>query len=144
MNSDDSQKERKYPFNMSRVYVNAVTAGLSSFMAITLLKDALLFSLFVIEASLVTGVVFFFKIRPIFRLPEAPEGETADLGKSISKNRFLFLMVATAAILATPLLLFLIVRFFPVEGWFILIAGLASGVGVSEVLYYIYCSRVVK
>lgn len=138
MNKDSRQG--RYPFNLSRVFLNALTSALSTFLALMLIKESLVLLYFAAATSLVTAIVFVLKIRPVIKSPQfALGGQKNSMPPSRKRPvMVLFLLMVT---LMFPFLLFLSARIFDPTIWFMLIASIASGIGISEILFYIYCEN---
>ncbi|HKZ93454.1 MAG TPA: hypothetical protein VJ249_02580 [Candidatus Bathyarchaeia archaeon] len=132
-------KEKKYPFKTSRLYVNIATTFLAFFMAAVLLAEPTLFLIFLGLTSLVTVALFVLKIRPVINV-QRPH-QQASPAESLSRRKFYLLVAAFAAIILLPFLLFLSAGSLDIYSWFIILAGVAAGMGISEIVFYIYCTR---
>jgi sterol desaturase/sphingolipid hydroxylase (fatty acid hydroxylase superfamily) len=137
--NEGARRERKYPFKMSRLYVNVATAILAVFMASVSLTEPMLLVLFVLLVILISAIAFSLKIRPLFKLRRPNQQE--DSGEPMGPKTRFALLAAIVAVISLPFLLFLSAGALPANTWFIVVASLASGIGISEILYYIYCNR---
>jgi hypothetical protein len=137
--NEGARTERKYPFKMSRLYVNVATAILAVFMASVSLTEPMLLVLFVLLVILISAITFSLKIRPLFKIHRPTQQE--DSGEPMGPKTRFALLAAIAAVILLPFLLFLSAGALPANTWFIVIASLASGIGISEILFYIYCKR---
>ncbi len=136
---EGARRERKYPFKMSRLYVNVATAVLAVFMASVSLTEPMLLVLFVLLVILISAIAFSLKIRPLFKIHRPNQQE--DYGEPMGPKTRFALLAAIAAVILLPFLLFLSAGALPANTWFIAVASLASGIGISEILFYIYCKR---
>lgn len=132
--------ERGYPFRMSRVYVNAATTILAVFLAIVILPEPLLLLLFLLLTISIGAALFVLKIRPIFKVSK-PRDQQGSLTQPLGRRALYVLLILVIAIIALPFLLFLSAAALPTYTWFSVLASLASGIGISEILYYVYCRR---
>lgn len=137
--NEAARKERKYPFKMSRLYVNVATALLALFMASVSLTEPMLLVLFVLLVVLISAIAFSLKIRPLFKIRRADQQE--DSGEPVRPRTRFAMLIAIVAVISLPFLLFLSAGALPANTWFIVVASLASGIGISEILFYIYCKR---
>ena len=141
MNKDEDSKQGRYPFNLSRVFLNVLTSALSTFLALMLIEEALVLLYFLTSTALVTAIVSILKIRPVIKVPKSRTSEAPKNSRLPSRGRPVGLLILLVAILMFPFLLFLSARVFDPAIWFMLIASIASGIGISEILFYIYCEK---
>jgi predicted lysophospholipase L1 biosynthesis ABC-type transport system permease subunit len=140
MNQDSPQKQKRYPFGISRVLVNAMTSVLATFLAVMFLNETFLLPYFVLSTITVTAVAFILKIHPIIQVPKSSaENQSENNDTHQSRRPFWILLVALIVLVVFPFLLLLSARVFEPTIWFALIASVAAGIGVSELLFYVYC-----
>lgn len=139
-NNKQASSERRYPFKMSRLYVNVATVILAVFMALVTLTEPLLLLFFLVLTAVISTATFFLKIRPIFRTRQAGD-QQKNSAQSIGRRELYILLLVVIAIILLPFLLFLSAASLPAYTWFAIIASFAAGIGISEVLFYIYCKR---
>jgi hypothetical protein len=142
MHKPTESRQRKYPFNIGRVFVNAVTAFLSIFFVLIWLNEIILLSYFVIMVFSITFITFFFKLHPVFKKPTESLTTETELKTKPSRWRIFLLLGLLLTVLVSPFLLFLLAKVLPIYSWFILVASFAAGLGISEILFYIYCTKV--
>jgi len=141
MNKTSKSRQRRYPFAISRVFLNVITSALATFLALMFLKENLLRVHFVISTSFVTAIVFILKIRPLIRVPVSGARNKPKKTELPDRRRSFLLLLTLMAVIVFPFLLFLSALIFEPAIWFILIASTASGIGISEILFYIYCEN---
>jgi hypothetical protein len=140
MNQDSPQKQKRYPFNISRVFVNAMTSVLAIFLALMFLEETFLLLYFVLSTITVTAIAFVLKIHPVIHVPQSvTEKQSGNNDVHQSRRSLWILLAALVAIVVFPFLLLLSARIFEPTIWFTLIASVAAGIGVSELLFYVYC-----
>jgi MFS family permease len=139
-----SKKERRpltrYPHSIRKVYWNVIIAILSIALTVMLLKQPLLLIYYIIFTFILAMVAFQLKARfstiftPIAKdIP--PENE-----EKPRRRLLVLLFLLIMAILSLPFLLAGVFHEMP-HVWFILIMGIATGLSISEVLFYIYCEK---
>lgn len=141
MISDCHNTPEKYPFRTARVYLNAATAALSFFLALMFLADPVLFASYLTLTSTIAIVLFWLKLNPLTKGTTSSQTNAQKPEYEPKTKRRWPIIVGLLALLSLPFVLFLLSPFLPLYIWFILIASLASGIGVSEVLFYIYCKK---
>lgn len=139
-NNVQTSKERGYPFKMSRLYVNIATVILAVFMAFVTLTEPLLLLLFLVFTAVISIAGLFLKIRPIFGIRKTGD-QQKNPAQPIGRRELYILLLVVIAIILLPFVLFLSAASLPVYTWFIVLASFAAGIGTSEVLFYIYCRR---
>ena len=139
-NNEQASNERRYPFKMSRLYVNVATLILAVFMAVVTLTEPLLLLLFLVLTAVISAATFFLKIRPIFRIRKTRD-QQKNPAQSIGRRELYILLLVIIAIILLPFLLFFSAGSLPPYAWFVVLASFAAGIGISEVLFYIYCKR---
>lgn len=136
------KKTPKYSHNISRIYLNATTAILSTTLALILLREKpLLLSYYVAFTFILTMIASVLKIRFASVRPTPQEGLSPDVEEAPKKRLIALLFLIIFAGLALP---FLLAGFLPPHVWFILIVGLATGLSISEITFYIYCRKIVS
>ena len=135
-------RERRYPFKMSRLYVNAATTILAVFMAVVMLTELLLLLLFLLLTISISAALFVLRIRPVFRIRKPGDQQESPM-QPLGRRGLYVLLIVVIAIIALPFLLFFSAGSLPPYIWFVVLASLASGMGISEILYYVYCNRMV-
>lgn len=145
MNKHVRERPTKYPHSIGKVYLNVTTAVLSIVLALTLLKDSLLLSHYIVFTSILATIIFILKIRPQkIVTPSLPQESSFPNEESAPRRRLLLLVFFMIfAILASPLLLAGLMRETP-HIWFTVIVGIATGMSISEILFYIYCEKMVS
>ena len=137
-----TKRSPKYTHSTKRVYLNVTTAVLSIIMAITLLGEPLSLGYYVVSTSLVAMIVFALKIRLAnMNLAESQESPSSDQESTPRKRVIALFFLTVLAIIASP---FLLARFLPPTIWFIVIVSLASGISISELIFFIYCKKMVS
>lgn len=131
----------KYPFKTARVYLNAATAALSFFLALMFLADPILFASYLTLTSTITIALFWLKLNPLTKKVASSQTDAQKTEYEPKTKRRWLIIVGLLGLLSLPFALFLLSPFLPLYIWFIIIASLASGIGVSEVLFYIYCKK---
>jgi hypothetical protein len=139
--SEQASGERKYPFKMSRLYVNVATVVLAVFMALVTLTEPLLLLFFLILTAAISVVTFFLKIRPIFSVRKTGDQQKTP-AQSVGRRELYVLLLVVIAIVLLPFLLFFSAASLPPYTWFVVLASFAAGIGISEVLFFVYCKRV--
>lgn len=141
MAEENGKVERQYPYPMSRLFVNVVTVGLAVFLMFVVVKEFVPLLVFLVAAGLLTVFRFFVKVRYVLKMIKVSNLEQGDVRKSlVERSRRVMLLGLVAIVLALPLLL-LVTQVLPVYVWLTVMASVASGLGLSEVLFYIYCKR---
>lgn len=143
MNKNARKRPPKYSHSISKVYLNITTAVLSIILALVLLKEKpLLLLYYIVFTSILATITSVVKIRLASTRPATPQKSSFPNEESAPKKRLLVLLFFIIfAGLASP---FLLAGFMPPHIWFILIVGLATGISISEITFYIYCEKIVS
>jgi hypothetical protein len=141
MTEEDGEVGGQYPYPVSRLFVNVVTAGLAVFLMFMLVKEFVPLLLFVVSACLLTVVRFFVKIRYVFKIVRVSESQGGDVRKPLVERSRLVMLLGLVAIVVSLPLLILVTQVLPVYVWLTVMASVASGSGLSEVAFYVYCKR---
>lgn len=127
-----------------RLFFNVFLVALSVLFAIVYLREVLLLVSFVVASAVVTAIAFGLKLRPLVRrVPlTSATGQQDDYGGAVGRHRRLTLLLLLLAIMF-PFLFFLSARIIEPAVWFLLLASIAAGMGVSEILFFVYRKRMV-
>jgi hypothetical protein len=140
MADEGEEVRRRYPYSVAWVFMNAATAGLAVFMMLAWANEPLFLLFFVASASLLAVSRFFFKMRYFSRAVKLPELEQSDVGKSIrDRSRLVWLLLVLAVVVSLPLLIFFLTRVLSISVWLTVLSSLASGLGFSELVFYVCC-----
>jgi len=143
MNETARKRTPRYSHNISRVWLNVATAVLSIILTLILLRENPFFLLYyIILTSVLAMITFVLKIRLANIRSATPQESSFQNEESAPKKGSLVLLFFMLfAVLASP---FLLAGFLPPHVWFILIVGLATGISISEIIFYIYCEKIVS
>lgn len=140
MSSSTRRRRVEYPFSKAGVYVSAVTAALSILLALLLLPEnsfALIF--YFVLTSILTVVIFAIKVR-IFSTRKSKSLENyslEDVGGS-RKWKMGLLIVSFVIAMIMPMIMS---KFLDPASWLASLGSFVSGVSLSEVVFYFYCTR---
>jgi uncharacterized membrane protein YdfJ with MMPL/SSD domain len=84
---------------------------------------------------------FFAKVRYVFRRAKLSSLGQGDVRKPLLERGWRVKLLGLVAIVLSLPLLFLVTQVLPVYVWLTVTASVASGFGLSEVLFYVYCMR---
>ena len=133
--------QRRYPYSVARVYLNGATVGLAVFLMLAWVNQPLPLLFFVASASLLAVFKFFFKVRYFSKIIKLPEFQQGHVGKSLlERSRPVRLLGLLAIVVALPLLIVL-TQVLSISIWLTVLSSLASGLGLSEIIFYVYCKR---
>jgi cobalamin synthase len=139
MANSEKKGSMAYPYGKGRLYVSALTTGVSIFVAI-LLGTETVWSYYAIFTLLMTAFAFVVKVYlSSLQKPKPQEGEIVDSKEAGAKWRDLILVFLLAiAFLFVPLFL---VNLLEPQIWFALLLSLVSSLGFSELALYFYVTR---
>lgn len=144
MNTNIQDTKMQPSKRTGRLFLNVLLVTLSVFLAIAYLREILLLVSFVIASAVVTAIAFGLKLRPLIRrVPQnSATGQQDDYGGAVGRHRKLTLLLLLLAIMF-PFLLFLSARIIDPAIWFLLLTSIAAGMGISEILFFMYMRRTV-
>lgn len=132
METSEQTTQKQHKLRTSRVFLNGVLCILAAFLAIIYLREAFLIAYFATASIMIAVIAFFIKLRQsmAYTREASPLGPVAQ-----HKKMTIFVLMA---VLAFPFFLFILARFLEPTVWFLLLASVASGIGLSEVIFYSY------
>lgn len=133
METSEQQEPKQRLPKASRAFLNGALLVLAVFLAVTYLSDPLLIALFAAASVAIAAVVFLARLRQL----------RASSAIQAVKHRKLTVLLLIL-VLAFPFLIFLLARFIDPVIWFLILASVASGVGLSEVILYSYSRTLVR
>jgi hypothetical protein len=98
------------------------------------LREPLLIAYFAIASGAIAAVAFLTRFRQLTKASSAVQAV---------KHRKLTILLLIL-VLSFPFLLFLVARFIEPTIWFLILASVASGVGLSEIILYTYSRTLVR
>ncbi len=135
--------EKKYPYSRNRVIINVAIAASSLILAVFLLwSDVISLLLYLMSTSIFVIVTLLLK-RSLY--PKVIAADSGQDDSSASDKPTPFWRTAIPAFLlllgfvAVPLLL---AGFVPGIIWFITMIGFTTGIGISEIIFYIQSKSV--
>ena len=136
-----SKKEHIYPHSKKRVIVNAIVAVLSIIFAVFLLaSDIVLLTSYFLTATMLTVLIFFIKENLARRINNSErQDESQKETRGFSIKTLLITFIGFLLLLTLPLISAGLVEIglISAAAWFIMIVGVTTGIGASEVLIYI-------
>ena len=133
-----TEKRSSKRYSMRRVYINAVTAVLSTILALLLLQDHVQFLLYYLLFTIImVAIVFTLRIRlPPLKMSEPTQENLFETKKWTQRWKApLLLLVMLIALFVLPLLLAWALDPYV---WFILMVGFITGFSVAEILFCVY------
>jgi hypothetical protein len=121
--------------------VNVVTVGLAVFLMVVLVREVVPLLVFLVSVCLLTVFRFFVKVRYVFRLVKLSNLGQGDVRKPLLERSWRVRLLGLVVIVVSLPLLILVTQVLHVYVWLTVTASVASGFGLSEVLFYVYCMR---
>jgi len=131
--SEQPELKQRSP-KASRAFLNGALLVLAVFLAIMYLREPLLIAYFATISGAIAAVAFLTRFRQLTKASSAVQAV---------KHRKLTILLLIL-VLSFPFLLFLVARFIEPTIWFLILASVASGVGLSEIILYTYSRTLVR
>jgi len=137
----NSKREHTYPYSKKRVIVNSIVAILSAIFAIFLLaSDIVLLASYFLTATMLTVIIFFIKENLARRISNSErQDESQKETRGLSIKTLVITFIGFLLLLTLPLISAGLVEIglISAAAWFIMIVGVTTGIGASEVLIYV-------
>ena len=127
---------KSYPYSKSRVYLSAVIAILSAFLALTLLSETVLLLLYYLFSTLIATVATFLLKMRLYPFIASQKLETERDQTEPNHAPWKALLLACSMLLLFLLIPLLLAGFLSGPIWFTLIVSFTSGVSISEIVFY--------
>jgi phosphatidylglycerophosphate synthase len=133
METSVQPEHKQHSPKASRAFLNGALLVLATFLAIVYLRESVLIAYFAIASGAIAAVAFLTRLRQLTKASSAVQAV-----KHRKLSIFLLILV-----LSLPFLLFLLARFIEPTIWFLILASVASGLGLSEIILYTYSRTLV-
>jgi hypothetical protein len=135
------KKEHLYPYSRKRIIVNSVVAVVSVIFAVFLLaSDIVLLASYFLTAAMLTVLIFFIKENLARRISNSErQDESQKETRGLSVRTLVITFIVFLLLLTLPLISAGLVEIglISAAAWFIMIVGVTTGIGASEVLIYV-------
>jgi hypothetical protein len=133
VNNHENREHGKYQVGVGRILLSIVTCALSFFLASLWLVEPVLVLFYVFCTFAVTVGTLELKIFGSIARLEVEEGSTSKQSGVRQRLRLVaFLVMMVIAVL------FLVTFILPPESRYLLVAGIASGMSISEILFFLH------